>query len=196
MDAATGEAVSALDDALTKLKEHAREETDGFWLEEVTADVAPHVREWNVDRCWRWEDWPERGEVMPEGTPATDVGIDLVARRRDDGEWIAIQVKSRKLDPAGEGKAVNSDEMNKFLAAAAKSDVWAERWLAVNGAVPPGGHTQGKAAMSGSPVKVIHVAQEVQRAELAADSEDETCPHCETAGAVTGGEARRRIVLP
>ena len=183
VDTATGiasEAASVIDDALAKLEEHAHRQTDGIWLEEVTADVAPHVRDWNVDHCWRWEDWPDRDDVMPEGTPAVDAGIDLVARRRDDRGWIAIQVKSRKLNLAGEGERVTSGEMNKFLAAAADREIWAERWLAVNGAVPLGGHTPGKVAMSGAPVKVINVAQAVesQRAALAADSEDEACPHC------------------
>lgn len=177
--AATGiasEAAAAIDGALARLEEHAHQQTDGIWLEEVTTDVAPHVRDWNVDRCWRWEDWPDRDEVMPEGTPAVDAGIDLVARRRDDRGWIAIQVKSRKLNLAGEGERVTSDEMNKFLAAAADRDIWAERWLVVNGAVPLGGHTPGKVAMSGAPVKVVNVAQAVesQRAALAAADEEDS----------------------
>ena len=170
------DAGSVIDDALAKLEEHAHQQTDGIWLEEVTADVAPHVRDWNVDHCWRWEDWPDRDEVMPEGTPAVDAGIDLVARRRDDSGWIAIQVKSRKLNLAGEGERVTSGEMNKFLAAAADRGIWAERWLAVNGAVPLGGHTPGKVAMSGAPVKVVNVAQAVQsqRAAMVADAEDDS----------------------
>ena len=183
-DAATGvdsEAGTVIDDALTQLKKHAHQQTDGRWLEDVTTDVAPHVRDWNVEHCWRWEDWPDRDEVMPEGTPPVDVGIDLVARRRDDGGWIAIQVKSRKLDLRGEGERVPSSEMNKFLSAAADRDIWSERWVVVNGAVRLGGHTPGKVAMSGAQVKVVNVAQAVesQRAALAADTEHDSCPHCE-----------------
>ncbi|MYK92355.1 MAG: hypothetical protein F4026_09570 [Synechococcus sp. SB0669_bin_8] len=186
----SSEAASVLDDALAELEEHAHRQTDGIWLEEVTADVAPHVRDWNVEHCWRWEDWPHRDEVMPEGTPAVDAGIDLVARRRDDKGWIAIQVKSRRLNLAGEGERVPSDEMNKFLAAAADRDIWAERWLVVNGAVPLGGHTPGKVAMSGAPVKVVNVARAVeqQRAALAASTDGESCPHCEAGSVVGGGE--------
>ena len=191
-DGGTGSAGSVIGDALARLEEHARQQTDGRWLEDLTADVAPHVRDWNVDGCWRWEDWPDRDEVMPEGTPAVDVGIDLVARRRDDGEWIAIQVKSRKLDLRGEGERVPASEMDKFLAAAADSRVWTERWLVVNGAVQPGGHSPGKVAMSGAPVKVVNVAQAVesQRAALAAGAEAGPCPHCEAGagGARAGGE--------
>ena len=37
------------------------------------------------ERVWRWMDWPDR--------PGPDTGIDLVARRRDDGELCAIQCK-------------------------------------------------------------------------------------------------------
>ena len=96
---------SVLDDALATLEEHAEQQTDGRWLEDLTRDVAPRLRDWNVDGCWRWGDWPERDEVMPEGTPAVDVGIDLVARRRDDGGWIAIQVQGTQTEPARRGRS-------------------------------------------------------------------------------------------
>ncbi len=176
-----GEAGSVLDDARARLEENAPQQTDGRWLEDLTVEVAPHILDWNVEHCWRWEDWPDRDEVMPEGTPATDVGIDLVARRRDDHRWIAVQVKARRLDPRGEGGPVTSDEMNKFLAAAANAEVWAERWLVVNGTVPLGGHSPGKVKMSGATVKVVNVAQAVesQRAVLAAGVENDPCPHCD-----------------
>ena len=180
------DAGSALDVALAELDANARQQTDGRWLELLTAEVAPHIRDWHVDGCWRWEDWPDRDEVMPEGTPEVDVGIDLVARRRDDGGWIAIQVKARRLNPVGEGERVTSGELDKFLSAAANPAVWAERWLAVNGAVPLGGHSPGKVSMSGAPVKVVNVAQAVQSqcTALAAGMETDACPHCE---AGTGG---------
>ena len=103
-----GAAGSVIDDALASLEEHGRQLTDGLWLEDVTVAVAPHIREWNVDGCWRWDDWMAGPgvDVMPGGTPSADVGIDLVARRRDDGGWIAIQVKSRTLDEHGEGNPI------------------------------------------------------------------------------------------
>ena len=189
--------VSVMDEALARLEEHAQQVTDGRWLEDLTEDVAPHVREWNVDGCWRWEDWPDRDRVMPEGTPAVDVGIDLVARRRDDRGWIAIQVKARRLDSRGEGNRVTSSEMNKFLAAAANSDVWQERWVVVNGAVPLGGHSPGKVRMSGAPVKVVNVAQAVEseRAVVASDSEHDLCPHCETGLAGEGRPIQTRSCM-
>ena len=178
-------------DALAELERYAHLETDGIWLEDLTAKVAPLVRDWNVDRCWRWAEWPEREEVMPPGTPSVDVGIDLVARRRDDGRWIAIQVKSRKLDSRGKGRPVTSDEMNKFLSAAANPDIWAERWLIVNGAVRLGGHSPGKVSMSGAPVKSVNLTQAVESQRAAADAEVEPCPHCTRDSALTPPPPRR-----
>ena len=169
-----------LREAVATLESHSPEQTDGVWLEHLTAAVAPLISDWNLDGCWRWQEWPQRDEVMPEGTPATDVGIDLVARRRDDGRWVAIQAKARQLDDSGEGAPINSPEMNKFIGAAADKSIWAERWVTVNGDVRLAGHSPGKVAMSGAPVKVVNVAHAVamQRAALAARSDLEPCPHC------------------
>ncbi|MYJ68907.1 MAG: hypothetical protein F4087_10420 [Gemmatimonadetes bacterium] len=185
MTQAADEAVAVLDEALHTLDQYAHHQTDGMWLEQLTVDVAPYIAEWNVAECWPWSEWPHRAEVMPPGTPSVDVGIDLVARRRDDAKWIAIQVKSRKLDEAGEGERVTSAELDKFLAAAANRDIWAERWLAVNGGVPPGGHAPGKTAMSGAPLRPVNVARAVesQRAALVAGDDAEDCPHCAASGA-------------
>ena len=180
-DSATEAAASddLLDDALDQLGANSYEQTDGIWLEDLAREVAPVLRDWNVSDCWRWQDWPQREEVMPEGTPSVDVGIDLVARRRDDGAWIAIQAKSRKLNSQGEGAPVNSGEIDKFLGAAADREIWAERWLVVNGAVPLGGYSEGKASMSGVPLKVVNVAQAVRSQKSAQSVEADACPHCE-----------------
>ena len=43
-----------IDAALATLEENAHRETDGRWLEDLIADVAPHIRDWNVDACRRW----------------------------------------------------------------------------------------------------------------------------------------------
>ncbi len=178
---------TVLDDALAQLEANARQQTVGVWLEYLTRDVAVHLRDWNVEGCWRWPDWPEREEVMPGSSPMDD-GIDLVARRRDGG-WIAIQVKSRKLDERGEGSQVPSAEVDKFLAMASNVNVWAERWMVVNGAVSLGGHSPAKVKASGLPLRVVNVAQAVQaqRSVLAANTEDGPCPHCEAFGDDPGG---------
>ena len=120
--------VASLHEFLALIYERSAEQSDGRWLEDLTVEVAPVISDWNIASCCRWEDWPDREQVMPAGTPASDVGIDLVSCRRDDGKYVAIQCKSRKLDDNGEGAPVASDEINKFLAASANSKIWAERW--------------------------------------------------------------------
>ena len=129
---ASADATSPIDAALLELETTGSQQTDGRWLEDLTVRVAPLVREWDVSECWRWVDWPDRDQVMP-AAPTADVGIDVVARRRSDGAWIAIQAKSRQLDASGRGAPVNAGELDKFLAAAADKATWAERWLVVNG---------------------------------------------------------------
>lgn len=178
-----GDALSVIDDALAELDGYAQQETDGVWLEDLVERTAPLIRDWNVDACWRWTDWPDRKSVMPDA-PDVDVGIDLVARRRDDGAWIAIQSKSRKLNEQGEGAPVTSAEMDKFLAASADRSVWGERWLAVNGAVSMGGHSPGKALMSGVMPKLVNVAADLQAQRAAAPraEADDACPHCAVPG--------------
>ena len=173
---ASADATSPIDAALVELETTGSQQTDGRWLEDLTVRVAPLVREWDVSECWHWADWPDRDKVMP-AAPTTDVGIDVVARRRSDGAWIAIQAKSRQLDASGRGAPVNAGELDKFLAAAADKAIWAERWLVVNGAVALGGYSPGKAAMSGAPVKVENLRAALVRQRDAMTTDDD-CEHC------------------
>ena len=171
---------AAIRGAIETLEQNAPLQTDGMWLEELTPRVASLLSDWDVAECWRWGDWPDRDEVMPEGTPSVDSGIDAVARGRSDGRWIAIQVKSRRLAADGTGEPVRSGELDKFLAASADRSIWAERWLVTNGAVGLGGYSPGKAAMSGAPVKVenLRAALVRQRDATAQTAGDEDCEHC------------------
>ena len=157
-------------------------------MEQLTQTWRLHLRDLS-GRMLALAGLAEREEVMPGSSPIDD-GIDLVARRRDGG-WIAIQVKSRKLDEHGEGSQVASAEVDKFLAMASNVNVWAERWMVVNGAVSLGGHSPAKVKASGLPLRVVNVAQAVasQRSVLAANTEDGPCPHCEAVdGDPSGGE--------
>lgn len=165
-------------DALSTLQQNAPHQTDGIWLEELTAEVAALLADWDVDGCWRWSDWPDRDHVMPAGTPDRDVGIDAVARGRSDGRWIAIQAKSRKLDADGRGDPVDAGELDKFLSAASDASIWSERWLVVNGAVALGGYSPGKVAMSGAPVKVQNLRAAVVRQRDVIDESVDSCGHC------------------
>ena len=141
-------------------------------------EVAPHIRDWNVEACWSWRDWPDRDRVMPSTDPE-DHGIDFVARRRD-GAWIAIQVKSRKLGESGAGEQIAYGVLSTFIALSAGRSVWEERWLVVNGAVSPNKRARSVAARTGAQLKVVNVAQAVEEQRAAfASADTDTCPHCE-----------------
>jgi predicted helicase len=56
-------------------------------------------------RVWLWDDWPDR--------PSQDLGIDLVAERRDGGLW-AIQAKAYAPE-----HSVTKRDLDSFLAASA-----------------------------------------------------------------------------
>ena len=147
---ASADATSPIDAALLELETTGSQQTDGRWLEDLTVRVAPLVREWDVSECWHWADWPDRDQVMP-GAPTADVGIDVVARRRSDGAWIAIQAKSRQLDASGRGAPVNAGELDKFLAAAADKAIWAERWMPLPWLPSGQGHTALERRPTSSP---------------------------------------------
>ena len=55
--------------------------------------------------------------------------------RRSDGEYIAIQCKSRQLDEHGRGDPIAKHETDKF-ANASSGLFWAERWIVTNGDNP------------------------------------------------------------
>ena len=105
-------------EAVSTVAEMSPQSTDGQWLEDLTVAVGPYLKEWDVARCHPWAEWPEREQRFPE-TTNQDVGIDAVAVRRSDGEYIAIQCKARKLDEHGNGDAISKEETDKFASASA-----------------------------------------------------------------------------
>ena len=122
---------SLLNSALEKINQKSYCGSKGKWLEKLTAEVAPHIADWNVSHSWVWNEWPDRRDYYPN-TP--DIGIDVVAKRRSDDKFIAIQCKSRKLNSDGRGSNINKSEFDSFLATST-DELWAERWLVVNGAI-------------------------------------------------------------
>ena len=121
-------AFKKLKGALVEIEETSGRATDGKWLEQLTADCAPLIAEWDVRKAWTWDNWPEKNH--PES------GIDVIAERAD-GERIAVQCKSRKLDDQGAGPPINKSEIDSFIAesSAVSGSRIAERWLIVNGGV-------------------------------------------------------------
>ena len=86
-----------VEQAIDRLELMRDQQSGGKWLENLTAAVGPHIKEWDITQCWTWPEWPDRETVFP-GSTNQDIGIDVVAARRSDGRHIAIQCKSRRLE--------------------------------------------------------------------------------------------------
>lgn len=156
---------AVIEQAIAVVDEMSPHATDGAWLEDVAVNAAPHISEWDVAECYRWNDWPQRQAQFP-GATKRDVGIDAVAIRRSDGAHIAIQCKSRQLDADGKGEAIPKHEVDSF-ASASSSDFWAERWLVTNGDNPITDNVLQTVSMSGKPLKVINIAADLQQQRAA-----------------------------
>ena len=153
-----------------------REQTGGKWLENEAVQVARYIREWDITECWAWAEWPDREIHFPEAG-RQDVGIDCVAVRRSDGEYIAIQCKARQLDEYGRGSPINKEEFDSF-ASASSDDFWAERWIITNGDNPLGRNVRQTLAMTSKPVKMVNIAHDLQQQQTAF-VRDEECAHCQ-----------------
>ena len=174
-----------IEEAIATVAAASREQTGGKWLENLTVDAGPHIKEWDIGQCWPWAEWPEREAHFP-GTTNQDVGIDCVAVRRGDGEHIAIQCKSRQLDEYGHGDPINKEEFDSFASASA-GDFWSERWIVTNGDNPLGNNVKQTLAMTSKPVKMVNIANGLLQQQDTFTHEE--CPHCEPN---PDGEERRR----
>ncbi|MDE0366714.1 MAG: DEAD/DEAH box helicase family protein [Gammaproteobacteria bacterium] len=172
----TSTAQDVIETAIDKLAEMNPQETDGDWLEVVTVESGPFIKEWDVADCWLWGKWPDREAHFP-GTTGLDVGIDAVATRRSDGKYIAIQCKSRRLDDEGRGASIKNDEIAKFAAASA-SDFWAERWLVTNGDNPLASGAMQSASMHDKPLKLVNITNDIYQ-QRQAHAAPEDCEHCQ-----------------
>ncbi len=150
-------------------------QTDGKWLEAITVAAAPYIREWDIERAWGWDEWPDRETHFPNST-RQDVGIDAVATRRSDGEHIAIQCKSRQLDENRHGSSIKKDEIDKFAAASSRDD-WAERWIVTNGDNPLASGASQMASMNDKPIKLVNITSDLHQ-QRRASAAPEWCAHC------------------
>ena len=167
-------APAIIEDAIATVDAASHEQTGGRWLENLTADVGPYIREWDIAECWSWPEWPNR-EIHFPGTTNQDVGIDCVAVRRCDGKHVAIQCKSRQLDEHGRGKPINKEEFDSF-ASASSDEFWAERWIVTNGDNPLGNNVRQTLALTSKPVKMVNIANDLLEQQAAFSYEE--CPHC------------------
>ena len=161
-----------ISDAIAVANEMNPQATDGAWLEELTEQVGPYIREWDVDECYLWAEWPEREDRFPTSTKQ-DVGIDVVAIR--DGEYVAIQCKARKLDEQGNGDAIDKGEIDTFASVSA-GDFWAERWIVTNGNNPLGPNAQQILSLNSKHITVVNITNDLLQQQ--AVTVEEECPHC------------------
>ena len=101
-----------VEQAIDRLESMRDQQSGGKWLENLTAAVGPHIKEWDITQCWTWPEWPDRETVFP-GSTKLDIGIDVVAARRSDGRHVAIQCKSRRLEN-GIPVAIQKKELDSF----------------------------------------------------------------------------------
>ena len=170
-DANSREKVS---EALSIASEMNPQATDGTWLEDLTVQVGTYLREWDIDQCYSWSEWPEREDHFPKSTNQ-DVGIDAVAVRLEDNQFIAIQCKARQLDEHGNGVPIEKGETDKFASASA-DDFWAERWIVTNGNNPLSNNAQQVLSMTSKPIKLVNITNELLEQQTAPTEEE--CPHC------------------
>ncbi len=121
--------------ALEEIHTMSPQETDGKWLERLTVACASLIADWDISECWLWSDWPD---LKKYNYDSQDLGIDIVAQRRSDGEYIAIQCKSRKLSEDGTGNSITWSELSTFYGLSSRQ-IWSERWVVTNGNVNIGG---------------------------------------------------------
>lgn len=168
-----------IEEAINKIDENSGRgigRADGKWLERLTAKVAPHIKEWDVSEAWMWAEWDEREAIFPD-TTNQDIGIDVVAKRRGDGEYIAIQCKSRQLDENGQGRPIGKSEVDTFLSTSV-GQFWSERWIVTNGNNRLGGNVDQALSMHDRPLKLINIRKDLSdQQQLFADSEE--CAHCQ-----------------
>ena len=165
-----GAALEKLRAALDELGEKSPQATDGKWLERLTAECAPIIVEWDINRAWLWKEWP--GRTHP------DAGIDVVAER-SDGALIAIQCKSRKIKEGETTAPINKAELNSFIAeSTSKVSAFASRWLVVNGPVAIS-NTHAQRVMEDHDVALVNLHADLRKqVDAAQDTEPESCPHC------------------
>ena len=162
--------------ALETLEEAKSEPTSGKWLERLTAQIGPYMKEWDISHCWRWAEWPDRERLLPE-TTSQDNGIDAVAINRSNGAHIAIQCKSRQLDENGHGNDIDRPEITSFISES-ENELYTERWLITNGDNRLNDRAERTNSQLSKKIKVINLHADLT-AQAQGSSRDEECPHCQ-----------------
>ncbi len=165
-----------IDQALETLEEAKSELTGGKWLERLTAQIAPYIKEWDITDCWTWTEWPDRERFLPE-TTKQDNGIDAVAINRSSGAYIAIQCKSRQLDEYGHGRDIDRPDITSFISES-DNELYAERWLITNGDNRLNDRAERTNSQLSKKIKIINLHADLT-AQAQGSVRDEECPHCQ-----------------
>ena len=176
----------AIAQALETLENAKSEPTGGKWLERLTAQMAPYIKEWDISHCWTWSEWPDRERLLPD-TTNQDNGIDAVAINGSTGAYIAIQCKSRQLDENGRGDDIERPEITSFISES-ENELYDQRWLITNGDNRLNDRAERTNSQLSNKIKLFNL-----HADLAAQQQgsfrDEECPHCQPN---PDGERRRQ----
>ena len=188
---ANADAQTIIAHALVKLEANNHLDAGGKWLEEITVRAAPHIKDWDIDQCWSWGDWPEREAKFPDNN-RQDIGIDAVGVR-SDGEYVAIQCKARQLNENGRGGDIHKGEIDTFIAASTNA-LWRERWLITNGDNRLGSNAEQLTRMDERerPLKLFNLHHDLRQQQKAATEQRDPCPHCQPEAEADADGFRRR----
>ena len=166
----------AIAQALETLEEAKSEPTGGKWLERLTAQIAPLIKEWDISHCWTWSEWPHRERLLPD-TTNQDNGIDAVAINRSTGAYIAIQCKSRQLDENGRGNDIERPEITSFISES-ENELYDQRWLITNGDSRLNDRAERTNSQLNKKIKLFNLHADLT-AQAQGSIKDEECPHCQ-----------------
>ena len=167
----------AIAQALETLEEAKSEPTGGKWLERLTAQIAPYIKEWDIADCWTWTEWPDREKFLPE-TTKQDNGIDAVAVDRSTGSLIAIQCKSRQLDETGHGRDIDRPDITSFISES-ENELYDQRWLITNGDSRLNDRAERTNSQLNKKIKLFNLHADLM-AQARGSIKDEECPHCQS----------------
>ena len=112
--------------ALRRIRAESRDESEkGRWFEQLVMRLALQEPEFEIADIQRWPDWPDRERLT--GRDGRDIGIDLVAKRRDGG-LVAVQCKCYD-----DGHMLGKRDIDSFLAESQRGNdrgpVFVHRWI-------------------------------------------------------------------
>lgn len=151
--------IEKLEAAISVMDNITQHGSDGNDLENWTRECAPLIVDWDIDNIWKWEHWPKREQYF---STKLDHGIDLVAYRKREDEFVAIQCKSRKSDKKGSPPKITQRALSTFLGLS-KESCFKERWVVTNAdAVLDSRYVNTEANLT-NPVKLISLRTDLIR---------------------------------